>query len=124
MAAHAAAGNRAEALRVYEQCRQLLATELGAYPSPETESIYRELLGSAKADADAPETVPVAVRAREPDGERPDPAGRSPMHWRTTIAICAALVLATAIAVTVGGARGREEQGRDSASVAGETRLR
>ncbi len=44
MEAHAAAGNRAEALKVYERCRRLLADELGAYPSPETESIYRELL--------------------------------------------------------------------------------
>src|SRR5438128_2886566 len=44
MEAHAAAGNRAEALRVYERCRRLLADELGAYPSPETESIYRGLL--------------------------------------------------------------------------------
>jgi DNA-binding SARP family transcriptional activator len=51
MAAHAAAGNRAEALRVYEQCRQLLATELGAYPSPETESIYRELLRAPSPSA-------------------------------------------------------------------------
>ena len=38
MEAHAAAGNRAEALRVYERCRRLLADELGAYPSPETEA--------------------------------------------------------------------------------------
>src|SRR5262249_18931821 len=44
MEAHVAAGNRAEALRVYEHCRRLLAEELGAYPSPETESIYRGLL--------------------------------------------------------------------------------
>ena len=41
MEAHVAAGNRAEALRVYERCRRLLAEELGAYPSPETESVYR-----------------------------------------------------------------------------------
>jgi DNA-binding SARP family transcriptional activator len=39
MEAHAAAGNRAEALRVYESCRRLLADELGAYPSPETEAV-------------------------------------------------------------------------------------
>ena len=44
MVAHVAAGNRAEALRVYERCRRLLAEELGTYPSPETESIYRGLL--------------------------------------------------------------------------------
>jgi DNA-binding SARP family transcriptional activator/sugar lactone lactonase YvrE len=44
MAAHAAAGNRAEALQVYDRCRRLLAEELGAYPSPETEAVYRGLL--------------------------------------------------------------------------------
>jgi DNA-binding SARP family transcriptional activator len=44
MEAHAAAGNRAEALQVYERCRRLLAEELGAYPSPETESTFRRLL--------------------------------------------------------------------------------
>src|SRR6476661_7343153 len=32
MEAHVAAGNRGEALRVYEQCRTLLADELGTYP--------------------------------------------------------------------------------------------
>ena len=44
MEARVLAGDRAEALHVFERCRQLLAEELGAYPSPETESIYRELL--------------------------------------------------------------------------------
>jgi len=44
MRAHALAGNRAEALRAYERCRRLLAEELGADPSPETERIYLELL--------------------------------------------------------------------------------
>ena len=47
MRAHVAAGNRAEALRVYERCRRLLADELGTYPSPETEAIYRGLLEQA-----------------------------------------------------------------------------
>lgn len=44
MQAHVACGNRAEALQAYERCRRLLDDELGAYPSPETESIYRRLL--------------------------------------------------------------------------------
>jgi SARP family transcriptional regulator, regulator of embCAB operon len=44
MRSHAAAGNRAEALRVYQRCRQLLAEELGVDPSPETEALYLELL--------------------------------------------------------------------------------
>src|SRR6476619_4065407 len=62
MEAHVVAGNRAEALRVYEQCRQLLAEELGAYPSPETDSIYRALLEAPQTSgrtAPVPEpTVP------------------------------------------------------------------
>ncbi len=51
--AHAAAGDRAEALRVYDRYRRLVADELGAYPSPETESLYRTLLESPSAP-DAP----------------------------------------------------------------------
>ena len=53
MEAHVAAGNRAEALRVYERCRQLLAEELGAYPSPETEAIYRSLLEAPPSRGEA-----------------------------------------------------------------------
>jgi DNA-binding SARP family transcriptional activator len=44
MRAHAAAGNRAEALRVYERCRCLLAEELGVSPSPQTEAVYLDIL--------------------------------------------------------------------------------
>jgi len=44
MRAHAAAGNRAEALRTYARCRELLAHELGVDPSPETQAVYVELL--------------------------------------------------------------------------------
>src|SRR4029453_6724295 len=62
MEAHVVAGNRAEALRVYEQCRQLLAEELGAYPSPETDSIYRTLL-------EAPQTYVRTTPIAEPTGE-------------------------------------------------------
>ena len=47
MQAHAAAGDPAEALRVYERCRRFLADELGAYPSSESEAVYRELLRSS-----------------------------------------------------------------------------
>jgi DNA-binding SARP family transcriptional activator len=38
-------GERAEAMRVYEQCRRLLADELGVSPSPETAALHRQLLG-------------------------------------------------------------------------------
>jgi len=39
-------GDRAEAVRVYNDCRRLLAEELGVTPSDETESVRRTLLGS------------------------------------------------------------------------------
>jgi len=46
MRAHAAAGNKAEALRAYEDCRKRISDELGVAPSPETQAVYRELLRS------------------------------------------------------------------------------
>lgn len=67
MEAHAAAGNRAEALGVYERCRQLLADELGTYPSPETESVYRDLLelpAAPGAGVAAATTAPVPPHGR------------------------------------------------------------
>jgi DNA-binding SARP family transcriptional activator len=44
MRAHAAGDNAAEALQVYEECRALIARELGAAPSPETKGLHREIL--------------------------------------------------------------------------------
>jgi DNA-binding SARP family transcriptional activator len=41
--AHAGAGDRAAAVRVYERCRRLMAEELGVAPSPETEALHRAL---------------------------------------------------------------------------------
>jgi len=38
-------GDRGEAIRVYNQCRRLLADELGVRPSSETESLRRSLAG-------------------------------------------------------------------------------
>jgi SARP family transcriptional regulator, regulator of embCAB operon len=40
-----ARGERAEAVRVYEQCRSTLAEELGVSPSSETAALHRQLLG-------------------------------------------------------------------------------
>jgi predicted ATPase len=45
----AAAGDRGEALRAYERCRQLLAEELGIDPSPELELAYLEVLRAEPA---------------------------------------------------------------------------
>ena len=43
MQSHAQAGNRAEATMAYRTLRELLQSELGASPSPETERVYRSL---------------------------------------------------------------------------------
>ena len=44
MRAHAAAGNRAEALRVFANCRKLFRDELGAEPSEKTSAVFLEIL--------------------------------------------------------------------------------
>ena len=44
MRMHAAAGDRAEALRVFARCRELLRDELGVNPSPQTEAVYLDIL--------------------------------------------------------------------------------
>lgn len=46
MKAHAAAGNGAEALWVYERCRRLISEELGVDPSRETRALHAEVLAS------------------------------------------------------------------------------
>ena len=38
-------GDRAEAVRVYQDCRRRLADELGVSPSDETESLIRAVIG-------------------------------------------------------------------------------
>ncbi|HEU5214068.1 MAG TPA: BTAD domain-containing putative transcriptional regulator [Gaiellaceae bacterium] len=92
MQAHVAAGNPAEALRVYERCRRFLADELGAFPSPETEAVYRQTLHDPPVRS---ESVP-----RE-DGPRdglppPGDAGSPRQGRRRRIAVSGALLAAVA----------------------------
>jgi SARP family transcriptional regulator, regulator of embCAB operon len=44
MRLHFAMGDRAEALRVFARCRDLLRDELGTSPSPQTEAVFLEIL--------------------------------------------------------------------------------
>ena len=46
MRSHTAVGNTAEALRVYERCRTLIAEELGARPSKQTQAVHRSVLAA------------------------------------------------------------------------------
>jgi YVTN family beta-propeller protein len=109
MEAHAADGNRAEALRVYERCRRLLADELGAYPSPETESVYQRLLQAPPAPKRPPPERPPPERPppdRPPPGRpapgRPPAAGRSRRVAKPRLLAAAALAVVVATGVLVG----------------------
>ena len=77
MEADVAAGDRAEALRVYDRCRRLLAEELGAYPSPETELIYRALL----------EAPPPPSRTAPPQAPPSQTGDHEPVAWQTEVGI-------------------------------------
>lgn len=62
MQALAAAGERGEALRVWERCRTLLVDELGIDPAPATEAVYLSILG------DAPVAAPALATSSLPSG--------------------------------------------------------
>jgi YVTN family beta-propeller protein len=114
MEAHAADGNRAEALRVYERCRRLLADELGAYPSPETESVYQRLLQAPPAWKRPPPEHPAPGR---PSPERPAPGrppaarrGRRVARPRLLAAAALAVVVATSVLAGVAATSGGQAQ--------------
>ena len=67
MAALAASGRNAEALRVYDDFRRLLGDELGIEPSPALAAQHADLLRGADDDAWTPASrlpVPVDVAGR------------------------------------------------------------
>ena len=129
MKAHVSAGNTAEALRVYERCRRLLADELGAYPSPETKSIYRELLtpspaaGLATLPQRPPTSTAVVVPSTIRDGERAEETARSRRRPSRRVVITAALAGAAAVAalgmvlVRSGGGPANRSVGADAVGV-------
>jgi DNA-binding SARP family transcriptional activator/ABC-type branched-subunit amino acid transport system substrate-binding protein len=88
MEAHAAAGNPAEALRVYERCRRFLADELGAYPSPEIEAVYREVLRVESAKKESVDA-----------GGPPSPGPRPQRRRAVLIAVGVLLVAGIALAI-------------------------
>lgn len=106
MAVHAAAGNRAQALRAYQQLRTMLIEELGVDPSPETEAAYLALLGG---ELPAPAAVGPGWTGTEgagagaalPAGTPPPFVGRGPelaeirAAWTAALAGTPRLVLVT-----------------------------
>ena len=94
MEAHAAAGNPAEALRVYERCRRFLADELGAYPSPEIEAVYREVLRVENATQEAI------------DAGGPQSAELRPQRRKTALLIAVGVLVAAGVALAIGALSG------------------
>jgi ABC-type transport system substrate-binding protein/DNA-binding SARP family transcriptional activator len=114
-------GNRAEALRVYERCRRLLADELGAYPSPETESIYRGLLEPCPGDTErvavheAPPSLPEVLGT---DRVRAGPRAEDHRGRRVLLAGATVLVLAVAgiVSLLIGMAQSGSRTGSRGAA--------
>lgn len=52
--AHYGAGKRAQAVRAYERCKDMLRRELGVSPSTETVALYRSVLGAGEEEARSP----------------------------------------------------------------------
>jgi peptide/nickel transport system substrate-binding protein len=106
MQAYSAAGDNAEALRVYERCRRLLAEELGAFPSSETETLYLEILRA----------TPLRTRP----AEHSSPPERIPGRWhrlhRLAAAAAVVLVAAAAAALAIGRSGGSEPARRVAAN--------
>jgi DNA-binding SARP family transcriptional activator len=71
--AHAAAGDRGEALRAYDRYRRVLAEELGVGPSPKLEAAYLELLHAEPlASSPVGPPAPAAPVAGAFVGRRPE----------------------------------------------------
>jgi SARP family transcriptional regulator, regulator of embCAB operon len=112
MRTHAAAGNRAEALRVHEECRRLLSEELGVDPSPETEAAHLELLRSVPrrvepvetAAANGPDAAPDLAPAPAPRHASAAPPRRKGARMLVRAAPALALIAAaTAIGIVLIG---------------------
>jgi len=98
MRLRAADGDRAGALRVYQECTQILERELGVGPSPETNALY-EQLRQAKS-------TPVTAKAKpHAHATLPPLVGRQ-QEWQTVRGVWQQAVRGQARFVTIAGEAG------------------
>jgi DNA-binding SARP family transcriptional activator len=97
MRAHAAAGNRGEALLAYQRLRRVLADTLGVDPDIDTEAAYLQLLGPAPP----PRTAARVADAQEPPEAASGAAAPAPFVGRDA----ELAVLGAAWDLAAGGAR-------------------
>ena len=117
MQAHATAGDPAEALRVYERCRRFLADELGAYPSPESEAVYRELLRSSPGRS-VPEAEQLGAEGAGPEPPpSPTTKGTSRSRGKMAALVAGGLLVAAVVALAA-DEQGAGDDGRDLAATA------
>jgi DNA-binding SARP family transcriptional activator len=106
MRAQAGAGNRAEALRVYERCRALMGDELGVEPSSETQACHLEILRSPSLPvppagaADGRLPLPPQLRRRDSTPF----VGRSAQLHRLDVLLDAATAGTAQVALVTGDA--------------------
>ena len=97
MRIYAATGRRAEGLRQYESCAEVLRRELGAEPGPETTRLYEQIRSAAAAPATeaARETEAAVVDLTAPLPAFPQaaaPTWRNPGAWIAAITAVSVLV--------------------------------
>jgi len=103
MRLHAAKGDRSQALRQYQLCRDRLQRELGVKPEPETERLFQEIR-SPVARA-APPSPPQMPRVEQPSSDAAilpgpplDAESRRPWRWWTAAGLLLALLGGAALA--------------------------
>jgi DNA-binding SARP family transcriptional activator len=84
MQAHARRGDRAEALRAYHRCVEVLERELGVEPDPATRELYSALTGTGTPTANGPTPEPTAGTA--PLVGRSTERALTQQIWRTATA--------------------------------------
>ena len=96
MGLYSAAGDRSQALKQYQLCRDHLQRDLGVKPAAETERLFQELRQSPAARGPAPASQPPAPQPPDSAAVQPVPARR---EWRRSHQVAAGLA---AVAVVLG----------------------